>query len=165
MQIAHSVSPENAISSPNFREKKNSNDFWKKNSKSTAHLPADGEDASTGRIHENDFAGITGVGAVRVDSEDELAFAVVSSEAVAGEEKRGFPHGEMSLLLEQVAFLHNRAVLRHCFRNRLHFHRPHHKKFVNRDEKRVADFLEKKEADFFSRFCVCVEINENLKRK
>ena len=93
------------------------------------YLAADGEDASAGGVHENDFASIAGVGAVRVDSEDESAFAIVSSEAVAGEKERGFQHREMRLFFVHVAFLHDRAALRHCLRRHsLRRSRPQHNK-------------------------------------
>lgn len=64
------------------------------------YLAAYGEEAAAVGVHEDDFASVARVGAVRVDSEDELALAVVDSEAIAGEEEAGFANGEEGLLIK-----------------------------------------------------------------
>jgi hypothetical protein len=53
------------------------------------YLSADSEEALSVSVHENDFTLVTGIGTVRVDSEDQLAFAVINSVAIIGKEKRG----------------------------------------------------------------------------
>lgn len=50
------------------------------------YLPANGEKTVSVRVHENDLVSVTHIWAVRVDSEDDIAFAVVNGEAIAGEE-------------------------------------------------------------------------------
>ena len=40
-------------------------------------------------VHEDKLVPVADIGTVRVDSEDELAFAIVDGEAIAGEEERG----------------------------------------------------------------------------
>lgn len=48
------------------------------------------------RVHENEFISVTRIRAIGIDSKDEFAFAIVDSEAIAGEEERCFHDSEMS---------------------------------------------------------------------
>lgn len=63
-----------------------------------SYLAANSEEAAAVGVHENELAAVTRVLGVRVDSEDDLAFAAIDNEAVAGEEDGGFGNGEMGLL-------------------------------------------------------------------
>ena len=52
-----------------------------------------------------------GLGAVGVNTEDELAEGVVDGEAVTGEEEGGLEDGEVGFLFEDIAILREREVL------------------------------------------------------
>lgn len=77
------------------------------------YLSTNSEETTSVRIHENEFVSVASVGSVRVNSEDELALAVVDGEAITGEEERGFEDGEMDLFFEDVS----RSHLVHVFRS------------------------------------------------
>lgn len=72
------------------------------------YLAADGEDATTGGVHEDELAA---VGAVGVDSEDEFAGGVVGSEAVSGEEEGSLEHCQMRFFSAHGHFFHDRSSL------------------------------------------------------
>jgi hypothetical protein len=78
------------------------------------YLSADSEEAPSAGVHENDFAPVMGFGPVRVDSEDQVALAIIDGEAIIGEEKRGLQDGEMSFFLEYEPSFHNEALF-HIF--------------------------------------------------
>lgn len=73
------------------------------------YLSPDGEKTAAGGVHENEFALITGVGLVRVDSEDERALGVVDGEAVTGEEEGGLENSELGLFLVHEPTFDNRS--------------------------------------------------------
>jgi hypothetical protein len=47
------------------------------------------EEAPSVSVHENNFTLVTGIGPIRVDSEDKLALAIVHGEPIIGKEKIG----------------------------------------------------------------------------
>ena len=62
-------------------------------------------------IHENELVLVTRAGTVGVEAENELAFAIVDSEAITVEEERGFEHCEVSLFFEKVPFFNHQLLL------------------------------------------------------
>lgn len=74
------------------------------------YLSAYSEEAAALGVHEDEFATVVGVGGVRVDSEDHLAFAVVDGEAVAGEEDGGFGNGEVGILIKYERRFHKHPL-------------------------------------------------------
>ncbi|KAF7814375.1 Protein LURP-one-related 12 [Senna tora] len=64
-------------------------------------LAAEGEETAAVGIHEDEFVLVAAVGAVGVDAEDELTFAVVDGEAVAGEEEGGLEDEELKMEMEE----------------------------------------------------------------
>lgn len=70
------------------------------------YLSSHGEEAAAVGVHEDELGPVVGVGAVRVDSEDDLSVVVVHGEAVAGEEKRGFGNGEEGFFFEHERRFH-----------------------------------------------------------
>lgn len=66
------------------------------------YLAAYSEKAAAVGVHEDEFASVAQVRAVRIDPEDKLALAVVDCEAIAREEEGGFGNGEEGLLIKYV---------------------------------------------------------------
>lgn len=75
------------------------------------YLSSDSEKALAVGVHKNEFNLVTGVGAVRVNTEDQLTSAVINSEAVVLEKQRGFKNGEMGFLFVYILVGHQHRSL------------------------------------------------------